>query len=122
MRITIIGLLIIIFITACYYDNEEYLYPELPVLCDTTALSYISDIQPIIESNCIMCHSKADAAFLGGNIILEDFSDVDARSAMILKSVNHEVGSPPMPKDNNKLVKCDLMIIEAWINQGKNEN
>ena len=101
MRIIITGLLAIIFITGCYYDNEEHLFPELPGECDTTALSYLTDIKPIIEDNCIICHSNADAASLGGNIMLEDFSDVSAQSSIILGSVKHEAGSSPMPQGSN---------------------
>jgi len=122
MRIIITGLLILIFITSCYYDNEEYLFPELPGGCDTTAVNYSMHIKPIIEDNCIVCHSNIDAASLAGNIMLQDFSDVSAQSSLILNAVKHEAGSPPMPQGSKQLIRCDLLIIEAWINQGLNEN
>lgn len=122
MRIIITGLLTLIFITGCYYDNEEYLFPELPGGCDTLAINYSMHIKPIIEENCIVCHSNIDAASLGGNIMLQDFSDVSAQSSLILGAVKHEAASPPMPQGSNQLIRCNLLIIEAWINQGLNEN
>lgn len=61
------GLVIsMIFLTSCYYDNAETLYPQ--GTCITTNMSYAADINPILQQNCFVCHSTAAN---NGNVILE---------------------------------------------------
>ena len=56
----------LLLLQSCYYDSVEELYPN-PVECDTTNVSYATDVWPIIESNCVVCHSGAAPS---GNIKL----------------------------------------------------
>ncbi len=122
MRIVIISILALLFTSACYYDNEEDLFPTLSGGCDTSLISYAVDVQPVLETHCYDCHSSLNAASLGSNIKLEDFSDVASQSSMILSTIKHESGVSPMPKGSSQLIKCTRMKIEAWVNQGKLEN
>ena len=116
----ILGLGIIL--GSCYYDNEEALFPSLPGSCDTTLVSYATDIVPIISDYCLLCHSNQAAASLGSNIKLEDYPDFASSAERVLGSVKHESSYSPMPKGGGKLNACQIDKLEAWINQGKNNN
>jgi hypothetical protein len=105
---------------ACYYDNVEDLYPTQGD-CDTTAISYTTDVWPIINANCTSCHSGSAAS---GNVRLENYSQIKAtgENGRLLGVIKHESGWSPMPKDGAKLSDCNISTIEAWINQGYPEN
>lgn len=109
-------------ISSCYYDNEEELYPS--VVCNTQNVSYKSDIQPILTSKCLLCHSNASAPSIGNNIMLEGYNNlkVYVNNNKLLGSVMHSNGFSPMPKGGSKLVDCDLQKIESWINAGSPDN
>lgn len=107
---------------SCYYDSEEMLYPELGGGCDTTAVTFTSTIKPILANNCYSCHSNATAASYGGNIRLEDYSDVASSSAAVSGSINHSGGYSPMPKNGGMLNKCLLLQYEKWIILGMPDN
>lgn len=104
------------FITGCYYDNEEALYPELSSSCDTTNITFSGTIVPILSSNCYSCHSDANAAAFGGSIPLEAIADVRTNSAKILVSIN-QTGAKPMPP-SGKLKACSITQTEIWVRKG----
>ena len=102
----------------CYYDNEEELYPGA---CDVSVTTYEAKVLPIIDNNCLGCHSSADAQ---GGIILEGYEQLtpfieDGRFAC---SINWEAGCSLMPKNQSQLSACDLAIINAWIANGSLDN
>lgn len=109
-------------LTSCYYDNEEYLYPELPGgVCDTTGVTYTQTIAPIMASSCNSCHSQASPS---GNVITSTYDGlkVAVNSGQFRKAINHEAGASAMPQGGNKLPACELLKIDAWINQGAPQN
>jgi hypothetical protein len=109
-------------VTSCYYDNEEYLYPGLPDgQCDTTGVTYSAVVAPILASNCNACHNTATAS---GNVITSTYDGLKTavNSGIFRKAINHESGASPMPKNGNKLPACELLKIDAWINQGAPQN
>ena len=107
------------FVSGCYYDVEEELYPTID--CVTTDMSYSADIVPILETNCYTCHSAA-ANF--GNVTLEGHDEllkyVDDGS--FLGTVRHDGGFSPMPKGKAKLLECEIEKIAAWIDDGAMDN
>jgi hypothetical protein len=112
---------IVLLLHSCYSDSEEALFPTIPV-CDTTLVSFTVDIVPILNDNCMLCHSTLAAPSLGSNIKLESYSDVAAFAERMLGAVKHEDGYIPMPQEGEKLDSCQIMKLEAWISQGKNDN
>ncbi|GAB4293341.1 MAG: hypothetical protein Kow0068_18460 [Marinilabiliales bacterium] len=107
-------------LSSCYYDNEEELYPENNVMqCDTSGVSYVNDVKPIIIGHCYYCHDNEHAALYGDNIFLEDFDDLikAVEDGSFYGSISYSGDFDPMPKDY-KLDSCDLMIIDTWIKNG----
>ena len=103
----------------CYYDVEEELY--LNTACDTLDVSYAATIQPIIEDNCLNCHS-ASANF--GGVTLEGHTQLKqyAENGQLLGVIRHESGFPPMPQGAPKLVDCTIQKIEKWVREGALNN
>ncbi len=117
-------LFILISITACYYDSEEYLFPQPNNQCDTTTITYSGSIQPVLEQYCYQCHSNANAPSFGSNIKLEDYSDVliRANDLSLYGSIAQESGYSPMPKGGGKLDDCTIDIMRIWIDTGAPNN
>jgi len=109
-------------VSSCYYDSEEYLYPELPGgQCDTTGITYSGFVAPLLASNCNSCHGEASPS---GNVVTSTYDGLKTaiNSGAFRKAINHESGASPMPKDGNKLSSCELLKIDTWINQGAPQN
>lgn len=111
-----------VLINGCYYDVEEELYPQQGPACDTTAITYLQTIQPIIAQNCLgSCHSQASQI---GGIVLEGhtaLADVAATGAL-LGAIKHEPGFSAMPQGQAKLDDCTILKIEKWVNDGSPNN
>ena len=118
-RIIKLMLVVMVALSACYYDSEEDLYPANE--CNTTNMSFSTHIAPIFERNCYSCHN---AAANTGNITLEGHANVmkHVTSGRLLGAIRHEAGFQPMPQGAAKLISCDISKIEQWIAQGSPNN
>ena len=105
--------------SSCYYDNVETLYPVGD--CTTVNMSYVSDINPILQQNCFNCH---DADANNGNVTLEGYNQLmpHITNGRLLKAIKHESGVSPMPQNTTALSTCDISKIEQWILQGSQNN
>lgn len=109
--------------SSCFYDSEEYLYPQIDGQCDTVNVSYSVSVRTILQANCYGCHSNATASF-GNNIRLEDYADVKVKATdgTLLGSVNQTPGYVFMPLNALKLDACKITIIRKWIDSGMQNN
>ena len=119
-----LSLLLIICLTTCYYDNEENLYPELGPNCDLKIVTYTLTVKPILQSNCLSCHSNAAAAASGGGIRLENYTDLKTyvTNGKFYGSVSHSAGYSAMPKGGGMLDNCSLQKLKKWIDDGALNN
>ncbi len=108
-----------IFLSACYYDNEEYLYPDNGGTsgCDTINVSYSLTVAPILATHCNGCHNPANPSY---GVITSVYNDlmIQVNNGRFWGSINHETGYYSMPKNGNKLSNCNLLKIRKWINNG----
>lgn len=111
-----IFILLLIAMQACYYDNEEELYPQ-QAACDTTNVGYAATISIIMENNCNTCHGSD---FPQANVITDNYTDlkVIADNGRLWGAVNHENGYSPMPNNLPKLSDCNLSKIRIWLDNG----
>lgn len=107
-------------LSSCYYDNAEDLYPQ-PSECDTTNVTFTTDVYPVISNNCIGCHNSA---FASGNVNLETYDNIvaAANNGSLMGAIKHESGWSPMPKNGNQLDDCTIKKLDAWINNGTPNN
>lgn len=116
IKFLVIGLAIV---TGCYYDSEERLYPSTG--CVALNMSFQSNIVPILQRNCYVCHSSAVNT---GNITLEGYDELikHVNSGKLAGAINHNSGFTPMPQNAPKMVGCDISKIEQWIADGALNN
>jgi cytochrome c5 len=102
--------------TGCYYDNEEYLYG----ICDTANVTFSKDIKPIMDANCINCHS-------GGAIDLTNYVGVKAKvtDSTLYRSISYSYSGSNSSKNMptaGKLDDCSINKVKAWIDEGAINN
>ncbi len=89
--------------------------------CDTSIVSFAGDIMPILNTNCVTCHSGSN---LNGGVNLSNHAGVSqvARSGKLSGVVGWKTGFIMMPLGGNQLPECNVSTIDAWINQGAMNN
>lgn len=104
-----------------YHNAEEYFNTPNTDLCDTTNMSFSTNVTPILESNCYACHNSVDQT---AGITLDNYEGVKsaASQGLLLPVIKHEDGYPAMPLYSAQLDSCSINQIEAWVNQGMLNN
>lgn len=101
--------------TACYYDNEAEQYGA--TTCDTTAISFSQDVQPIINASCVSCHAP------GGEQETTPFTTYDEiklyTSGAIVERITGVGGIMP---PSGAISSCNQLKIQAWVNAGAPNN
>lgn len=108
------------FLFSCSSDSEEDLMPD-NFECITVNMSYETDILPILNRNCLGCHS---AAVQQGGVDLEGYEALKlwVDNGVFLGSIKWETGFSRMPKNLPQLPTCDISKIESWIDSGAPNN
>lgn len=88
--------------------------------CDTADFKYSTAIQPIIQNNCVGCHSGSSAS---GNINLSTYAGVKAVvvNGKLFGSISWAAGYSAMPK-GAKLTDCKIKQVKKWIDAGSPNN
>lgn len=99
----------------CHKDDNNN-----QVNCDTE-ISYASDIQPLLNTNCSTsgCH---DAQSNSAGYVFENYSQANDNASIILSVIKHENGFQAMPQNAAKLSDEQIKLVECWIQQGKLNN
>jgi cytochrome c553 len=89
--------------------------------CDTTDVSYAQNIVPLLNQNCVICHSGANPQ-AGLNLT----SLAELQGAITYKNlmprVKHETGYAVMPPSGAKISDCNIRQLELWIADGMPDN
>jgi len=116
--------LVLLILTGCYYDSEEALFGKPGTGCSTDITNFSTEIKPILQSNCLSCHSNSAAPSSGGGVKLQDFADVKTNvlNGKLIGTIQHSSGYSPMPKGGGMLSNCNILIINTWITKGSLNN
>jgi len=89
--------------------------------CDTTKFTYNLTIKPLLQSNCVGCHSGASPS---GSINLSTYSGTKtvALNGKLYGSIAHNSGFSAMPKNGNKLSNCTITQVKKWVKAGALQN
>lgn len=93
-----------------------------PAFCDTIGVTYSGYVTGALSGNgCIGCHN---ATVPGGGVQLDSYAEVSkhVQDGSLLGSIKHETGFKAMPQNQEKLDDCTIAKIEAWINDGAQNN
>ena len=82
--------------------------------CDTLSINFEKSILPIVQANCLSCHSTASNS---GGIDLSTYDKIlpYIKNGKFYGSIMHLTGYQPMPSSNTQLSKCDLTTIKKWL-------
>lgn len=111
---------VLLLLTACYKNNLQ----DLSNIgdCITTNISYNRDIRPIISMHCNAsgCHNSGTTT----TFPLDSYEALKyaVLNQPVVKSIQHDAGALPMPKNVSKLSECNIARITEWINQGSPNN
>lgn len=109
----------ILFLTGCYYDNEQELYPNTSNnnQTDTGTVSYVATIQPLMATNCATpsCHAAGAQA-----PDLSTYQGVfNARDRVNARAVN--LNPTPMPP-SGAMSQQNRNALSKWIAAGALNN
>ncbi|MDP6684895.1 MAG: c-type cytochrome domain-containing protein [Candidatus Marinimicrobia bacterium] len=117
--------------TGCTDENAVNYDPNAIIPCEgcCVTVSFISDIQPIFNVNCMGCHGNSSGLNLstysnlmnGGNSGSAVIPGDGANSLIIQKLRGTGPGSQ-MPLGGNALDESLISLIETWINEGALNN
>jgi hypothetical protein len=77
-------------------------------LCDTTAVSYTNQIEPIVTLNCIGCHSSTNPKLTSYEQVVDA-----AKNASLFCAINHSGSCQTMPP-TGKLPDSLLKLFDTW--------
>lgn len=114
---TLTKLAFILFLSSCYYDNEEDLYPQ-NIPCDTSQVTYSMHIEPIISASCATssCHVPGGAG--NGNFQNYEGVKLKVENASFMNRVIVEQNMPP----NGDLSACEIELLKVWLRNGAPNN
>lgn len=89
--------------------------------CVTTNISFAGFVAPILNTNCVGCHSGGAPS---GGIVLNTYEGVRAvaLNGRLYGAISHATGFQPMPRGSAKLAQCTIDKIKGWIDEGANNN
>jgi mono/diheme cytochrome c family protein len=91
--------------------------------CDTLNVTFTKNINPILQQQCLSCHSNAGT---GGGVLLNTYDNVKAVAGdksrgpegRLYGALSHMPAYSPMPKGGTKLDDCKLRQVKLWIEAG----
>lgn len=110
---------LVFYLAGCAKESADKLSGS--ATCDTTHVSYSTQIVDILQNNCYSCHSGATPPT---GIRLDTYANlkVFADNGFLVSAVTHDGVVTPMPYGLPKLPACEVNTIVAWVNQGAPNN
>ena len=102
--------------TSCENSSESDLIEQTPL---TENITYTEHIKPIIDANCVACHSNP--AVGGASVPMTNYSQVKNvfENTDALDRMNLQPGeSGFMPKYGSRLPQFSIDLVEQWMNEG----
>ncbi|HEU0007842.1 MAG TPA: PSD1 and planctomycete cytochrome C domain-containing protein, partial [Terriglobia bacterium] len=113
-------------VNSAVQNKEQELAPRLPAPA-SRAVEFAKDIQPILASRCVQCHSsknimgglrldstKALAGGLSGKVILPGKS----AESLLVKMIGGQIEGKRMPMTGDPLTDEQVGLIRRWIDDG----
>lgn len=117
MRNSILSIVILtIGIASCKTREKTVAAPQVPLNCDNTNYTYLTDISPIMQQNCTRCHNSNMKA--GYNFNELESVKRAAGNGYLLGTIKHMDGYSSMPAMSGQLEQATIDKIECWIKTG----
>ena len=108
----------IIFISGCYYDKEDLLYPATgSANCTAIPSKFSVEIKTIMQNKCATsgCHDANTAA---GSVTLVTYAQISAAAGRINQRCIIDKTMPP----GTPLTNAEISALKCWINSGTPDN
>lgn len=102
-----------IILTACDSRTYEEISDNTPI---TAPVKYTADVKPIVDNNCIVCHSAS------GYKPLVTYDQVKNNIDGILDRIQRPNGDPEKMPQGGSLSAAQINIFIKWKADGLNEN
>ena len=110
-KVLLIATLSTLLYSSCTFEKTE----ALTLGCDTT-ISYSTDIQPIIDSKCVSCHTTgASQGDFQIYAVVKSKVDNGAFQNRLFTLKDMPQGGPALPEEELRKLKC-------WVEQGALNN
>jgi mono/diheme cytochrome c family protein len=113
LKITYI-IVLISFLSSCYYDKFENFKPKSE--CDTSVVvTYSGDLAVVFQQNCTTCHGGTAPS---GGISLDTYQGARsiAQTGKLYSSIVWDGKTTPMPQGSaTKINDCSIKKIRKWI-------
>jgi hypothetical protein len=115
------------------YQPQAVVNEESPIVdgtCSSSKVSFAKCIKPIIEANCIVCHSATSTDpdtpgdfFFTNFSVLQGYATSKYSGKSEYKLQTHLKGTDPsnyapMPYNKSPLSPSDIALIDAWVAKG----
>jgi mono/diheme cytochrome c family protein len=99
---------------SCQHKPDDYIPDTDTTPCDTSNITYPGTVYPILDQNCISCHSGAAPE---GGLDFTDYNRVAfvAENGALIGAIKHLDGYLAMPQKALMLDNCQIRQIEIWI-------
>jgi len=101
---------------ACESRTYEEISDKTPI---AQLVTYNKDVKPIIDANCISCHSPGGSASFQP---LTGYNQVKNNIDKIIDRINRPTGDPQKMPQGGSLSSSQTMIITKWKTDGLTEN
>ena len=86
---------------------------------DGSQVTYVDNIEPIIQSSCTGCHANPPRN--GAPFPLINFSQVSQRAGGILNRMSRQSGTPGAMPPSGRLPQSTRDLVDEWIKAGTPE-
>ena len=109
---------------------QEKDVPVLPEVVEGELIDYATQIQPIFDAKCTMCHGasggldlSSHAATMAGGANGDSVIPCDGAGSFLYEKVFEDTPSLglKMPLTGSALTESELLVLELWIDEGANE-
>ena len=85
-------------------------------ICDTSNVTYTTQIQPIVQNYCLGCHTASTANSTGGGIILDNYTALksNAQTGHLLCAIQWTGTCYHMPNGSAQLGNCEIRKFVIW--------
>jgi len=103
-------------------QGAQNLYCDNNINCDSTNVSYLQAVRPILNDKCVGCHTSATAS--NGNVNLSTYTGVAtvAANGRLVGAIKHSAGYAAMPQGGPSLSICEIAKISNWVSEGYSNN
>lgn len=119
-----------LFLNACTTAGDP-LFPEkdvlvLPEVVEGQLIDYATQVQPIFDASCSLCHGASGGldlssyeGLMAGGVSGDSVIPCNGEGSYLYEKV---IGDPPsMPLGGTPLSDSELEVIQLWIDQGAHE-